>query len=379
MIIQSKRVWVAEQFVAVQVEIEDGKIKAINDYGEKAVDFDFGNQRIVPGFIDVHTHGAYGYDTNEPALEGLFKWAATLPKDEGVTSFLPTTVTHSEDVLLKAVENVAKAMKKDYNGAEILGVHMEGPYLNLENKGAQPAEYILKTDLLQFQKYQTAANDQIKYITMAAEADPNHQLIKYCAVNKIAVALGHASASYDEIVRAYGNGAVSMTHVHNGMPLYNHRNPSMAGAAYRLRSLYGEMVGDLNHVNPVIMNNYFTIKGDYTILISDSLLAKGFAKGIYKIGGQEFEIRDNGSAYLLGGDTLAGSTMRMNIGLKNLVEDCDIPFKNALKSCTINPARMLKIDDYKGELRSGFDGDITVIDDNYEIVQCYCKGKKQIQ
>lgn len=377
MIIQSKRIWIAEQFIPAQIEIEAGKIIGILAYGTKTVDSDYCDERIVPGFIDIHTHGAYGFDTNDANPDGLREWISRLPKEEGTCAVLATTVTQSEEVLINALKNVVDVIEEGYTGAEILGVHFEGPYLNMANKGAQPEEFIIKSNVEQFIEYQDAAKGWIKYITMAAENDQNHALIKHCSKNGVRVSLGHASASYDEVLLAYGNGATCMTHVHNGMPPYHHREPSMAGAAYRLRSMYGEMIGDMNHVHPAIMNNYFTLKGDYAIMVSDSLSAKGCEKGLHMLGGHEFEIRENGSAYLLRTGGLAGSTLRMNIGLKNQVEYCDIPFKTALKSCTINPARMLGIDDRKGEIVVGRDADIVVLTLDYDIIQTYCLGTPQ--
>ena len=140
MIIQSQKVWIADQFVAAVIEITDEKITNILPYGSCPVDVDYGDLRIVPGFLDVHCHGAYGYDTNDAVEEGLRNWAKRLP-EEGVTGFLPTTVTQSEEVLTKALENTAAIMEDTYEGAEILGIHFEGPYLDMKYKGAQPAPY----------------------------------------------------------------------------------------------------------------------------------------------------------------------------------------------------------------------------------------------
>lgn len=377
MIIQSKKVWVAGQFVAAQVVIDKTVILEIAQYNKYPVDVDYGSARILPGLIDIHTHGAYGFDTNDANPEGLKMWVGKVVED-GVTALLATTVTQSETTLINAVSNVARVIEEGYDGAEILGVHFEGPYLNVKNKGAQPEEYILNADVEMFKRCQTAAKGQIKLITMAAERDINHELIRYCAQHDVAVSLGHGSASYDEVVLAYGNGARSMTHVHNGMPTYHHREPSMAGAAYRLRGMYGEMICDMNHIHPAIVNNYFTIKGDYAIMVSDSLCAKGLPRGIYQLGGHDFEIRENGSAYLVEGGSLAGSTLRLIDGIKNLVDKSEVSFAQALNSCTINPARMLRIDHRKGELVAGKDADIIVVSDDYQVLQTYCLGKTQL-
>ncbi len=136
MVIQSRKVWIAGQFIPAQLEVNDGKIQRVYEYGKKEADADYGDKRIVPGFIDVHTHGAYGYDTNDGEPQGLKEWMRRIP-EEGVTSILPTTVTQMPDVLSKAVANVAAVAEEGYEGAEILGIHFEGPYLDMDYKGAQ--------------------------------------------------------------------------------------------------------------------------------------------------------------------------------------------------------------------------------------------------
>ena len=149
MVIQSKRVWIAGQFIPAQLEVRDGKIAAVRAYGELEADYDYDNRRIVPGFIDVHTHGAYDYDTNDGEPEGLRNWMKKIP-EEGVTAILPTTVTQMPDVLTKAVANVADVVENGYEGAEILGIHFEGPYLDMDYKGAQPPEAIAQATVEQF-------------------------------------------------------------------------------------------------------------------------------------------------------------------------------------------------------------------------------------
>lgn len=375
MIIQSKNVYVSGVFTPAQIEVENGKIVKINSYGAKEVDADYGENRIIPGMIDVHCHGGLGFDTNDANEEGLVKWAKGL-LNEGITGFCPTTVTQSVEILTNAVANVANVVKKGYEGAEILGIHFEGPYLNMKNKGAQPPEYIVAPTVEQFKKYQEAANGLIKIITMACENDPDFELTRYCAANGVNVSIGHSGSTYDEAVLAVANGANGMTHTFNGMNPLHHREPYLTGAAMRLKDTYAEIICDGNHVVWPAIYSLITSKGrDYCIMIDDALCAKGCAPGYYELGGNAIEIRENGSAYLQGTNTLAGGTLKFNKGLQNLIEKVMIPIDWAINMVTINPARYLGVDDHKGKIMAGYDADMVVLDRDYEVVQVYAKGK----
>lgn len=379
MIIQSKQVWIAGQFLAMQMEVNDGKITDILPYGTKEADEDYGEKRILPGFIDVHTHGAYGFDTNDAEPEGLRDWMKRIP-EEGVTAILPTTVTQMPEVLTEALRNVAAVVKEGYEGAEILGVHFEGPYLDMEYKGAQPPEAIATAAVEQFKMYQEAAEGLIKYITMAPEHDRNFALTRHCRETGVVVSMGHSSATYEQAMLGIANGATSMTHVYNGMTPYHHRKPGLVGAAFRVRDIYGEIICDGCHSHLAALNNYFQAKGrDYGIMVSDSLRAKHCPPGgSYQLGGHDIEIGEDGLARLKGTDTIAGSTLNMNKGLKILVEKALVPLDAAINSCTLNPARCLGVDDRKGKLVVGYDADIVVLEDNYDVVQTYCRGKKML-
>lgn len=378
MIIQSKKVWIADQFTPAQLELEDGIIKEIYPYNEKEVTKDYGDLRILPGFIDIHCHGAYGFDTNDDDPEGLRKWAKGIV-DEGVTSFLATTLTQSEEVLTNAVSNVAKVVEEGYEGAEILGIHFEGPYLNKAHKGAQPEEYCVKPNIEQFKRYQKAAHGLIKYITMAVENDEDYALTKYCSQNNVVVSIGHSNATYEQAVQAYAHGARSMTHVYNAMTPFTHRANGLVGGALRIRNMYGEIICDGNHSTLAALNNFFTSKGpDYSIMITDSLMCKGFPVGTkFDFGGQEVVIYPDGSAHLVEAGNLAGSTLNVNKGLKILIEDALVPVNYAINACTSNPARCLHVDDRKGTIGVGYDADLVVLDRDYEVVQTYCKGVGQ--
>ena len=377
MIIQSKRIWVLGQFIEAQLELEDGKIKNVLAYGAKPADKDYGERRIVPGFIDVHTHGAYGFDTNDAEEEGLRNWMKHIP-EEGVTGICPTTITQTEEVLTKAVKNVAKVVADGYEGAEILGIHFEGPYLDMVYKGAQPEQCIVKPDVEQFKRYQKAADGLIKIITMATERDEDFELTRYCAANDVRVSIGHSAATIEEAGMAIANGATSMTHIFNGMTPFHHRKPGLVGAAMRFRDTFGEVICDGNHSTPDALNDLFMAKGrDYTIMITDALMVKGLPVGTKVLfGGNEIELYPDGSAHLIGAKSLAGSTLKVNEGLKVLVEKAMIPWDYAINSCTLNPARYLNVDDRKGKLVAGYDADIVVLNDDYSVEMTYVRGKE---
>ena len=379
MLIQSKKIWIADQFIAAIIATENGKITDILPYGSKPVDVDYGDKRIVPGFLDIHCHGAFEFDTNDANEEGLRNWTKNIVS-EGVTGFLATTITQSEEVLTKAVANVAKVMEDGYEGAEILGIHFEGPYLDMVYKGAQPEQYIVKPTVEQFERYQAAAKGHIVYLTMATETDEDFALTRYLTEHGVVVSIGHSAATYEQAVMAYAHGARSMTHVYNGMTPFNHRANGLVGAAYRIRTMYGEIICDGNHSTPAALNNYFMSKGpDYCIMISDALMAKGTPVGSkFIFGGNEIVIYPDGSAHLTSTGGLAGSTLRINQGLRILVEEAMVPFNYATNSCTINPARCIGVDDRKGAIGVGKDADLVVLDTDYSVIQTYCMGEAKL-
>ncbi len=387
MIIQSKRVWIAGQFVPAGLVIRKGQIETVCPYRNfseedrnRADCMDYGSLRIVPGFLDLHTHGAYGFDTNDADPEGLRDWMRRIP-EEGVTSILPTTVTQLPEVLTAAVQNVAAAVREGCVGAQILGIHFEGPYLNPQFKGAQPPEAIARPDVEEFCRYQEAADGLIRYITLAPEMDEDFALTRYCAQHGVRVSMGHSAATYEQARQGIENGAVSMTHVFNGMSPMHHREPGMVGAALHRQDVYGEIICDGHHVHPTAVSVFFAAKGkDHAVMVTDSLCAKGAPAGMdFFLGGHEIEVGTDGLARLKGTQTIAGSTLRMNRGLKMLAEEAGVPFEAALASCTVNPARCLGVADRKGQIAAGYDADLVVLEEDYEVRQTYCRGRQMLQ
>jgi len=377
MIIQSTRVWINKMFTKAQIEVEGETIVSILPYGLKPVDRDYGNLRIIPGMIDIHTHGGYGYDTNDAGSEGLQMWAKKLVK-EGVTTFLPTTVTQSHEVLSEAAANVAKYMEEKHEGAQVYGLHFEGPFINKKNKGAQPEQFCRIPDVKEFREFQDAAKGNIKLMTIAPELDEDFALTHYCAQNGVVISIGHSGATYDEVMLAAANGAKSVTHVYNGQTGLHHREPGVVGGVMRNHDLYGEIITDGNHVTFPAIYDYAIQKGYKAIMISDSLRCKGMAQGVYDLGGQSVEIRANGSCYLVGTNTLAGSTLKLNEGLKNLIEEVQLPLDMAVSMSSSNAAELLGIADKKGYIAANHDADFVVLNDDYTVKETYVLGKAQL-
>ena len=379
MIIQSKRVYIASSFIPAQVEIKDGKITNIYPYGTKKANKDYGDDRILPGFYDVHTHGYFGYDATAGGEKGLKRWVKDLPK-EGVCGFCPTTLTQAHDTLKKAVTEIAKVKKTNPKGAEILGIHFEGPYLDVKYKGAQPEEYIVKGTVKEFKEYQKAAEGLIKIITLAPEHDNNFELTKYCASTGVNVSIGHTDASYDVAMMAIANGARGFTHTYNGMTSFGHRENGVVGASFRCHDVYSEAICDGNHSTLTSLNVFFREKGDHGMMVTDSLMCKGYPVGsVFDFGGQDVEIYPDGSAHITTGKKqLAGSTLKFNEGLKILVEKALVPFETAINAVSCNPCKYLRIDDHKGYIRTGYDADIVVLKDDYSVAQTFCNGVAQL-
>lgn len=325
------------------------------------------NAIVLPGFIDQHVHGAGGSDGMDGTVEDISIIANTLAK-EGTTSFLVTTMTQSKENILKAmhaVKEYREADKKD--GARVVGIHLEGPFIAAAHKGAQPLEYVAAPDVSVFDEYNQASGNAIKIVSLAPEIEGADTLIKHLTQNGVVASIGHTGAKYKDVENAVSVGAKNVTHTYNAQSALHHREIGVVGSAMLINELNCELIADTIHVSVPAMR--LLVKNKHTdriSLITDAMRAKGIPDGESELGGQKVFVK-NGEARLADG-TLAGSVLRMNKAIENVVTKVGVPFTQAVDYATINPARLLGIDNEAGSIKVGKRADFTVLNDKYEVL-----------
>ncbi|SFF99010.1 N-acetylglucosamine-6-phosphate deacetylase [Sporolactobacillus nakayamae] len=329
--------------------------------------------KCLPGMIDMHIHGANGADTMDATPKALSTIAAALAK-EGTTSFLATTITQSIPAIEKAVVNAGEAIGHQKSGeAEIIGIHLEGPFINKEKTGAQPEEFILEPDCELFDHWQDLSGNHIKEVTLAPEAKGGFDFIRHLKAQSVVPSIGHTNGIDEDVIRAIDAGATQVTHLYNGMRGMHHREPGVLGGALLHHGLYTELICDGHHVCQGMVNLAYKLKGsDRMILITDSMRAKCMNKGVYDLGGQDVYV-DNGLAVLKDG-TIAGSVLKMKDALRNILAFTDATLADVVQMGAINPALQCGVFDRKGSLEAGKDADLIVLNEQNELVLTICRG-----
>lgn len=325
------------------------------------------NAIVLPGFIDQHIHGAGGSDGMDGTVEDIAIIAKTVAA-EGTTAFLVTTMTQSVENITKAM-NAVKAYREanSKEGARVEGIHLEGPFIAAAHKGAQPLEYVAVPDIETFDKYNEASGNAIKIVTLAPEVDGAEALIRHLDKNGVVASIGHTGAKYADIVKAVEAGAKDVTHTYNAQSALHHREIGTVGSAMLVDELNCEMIADTIHVSVPAMKLLVKNKtADKLTLITDAMRAKGIPDGVSELGGQTVYVK-NGEARLADG-TLAGSVLRMNRALQNVVEKVGVPFTQAVDYATKNPAKTLGIDDVAGSIAVGKRADFVVINEKYDVL-----------
>lgn len=353
----------------------DDKIRQIGGYVAGAEEIELPENAVVlPGFIDEHIHGAGGSDAMDGNTKDLAIIAETVAK-EGTTSFLATTMTQSKENILKAMRAVKEYREAaGEQGARIAGVHLEGPFIAAAHKGAQPLEYVAAPDAKTFDEYNAACGNAIKIITLAPETDGALDFIRHIVAQGTVVSVGHTGAKYAEVKAAMEAGATNVTHTYNAQSPLHHREIGVVGSALLLEDLYCELICDTIHVSvPAMQLLVKNKRADKLALITDAMRAKGLADGVSELGGQTVYVK-GGEARLADG-TLAGSVLRMNRALQNMVEKVGVPLSQAVDYCTINPARTLKMENEAGSIAEGKRADFAVLNDKFDVLYTVRDGK----
>ncbi len=326
--------------------------------------------RIVPGFLDVHTHGAVGVDVNAASAADLEK-VGRFFAGNGTTAFLASVLTDTPQQTRRCL-TAFRAYGSGGPCAELLGVHLEGPFLASEFKGAMPEELLREGDAELVRSYQEAAGGAVRYITVSPEVPGVPALIPALRELGITVAIGHSGADYETSVAAIDAGAQAVTHTFNAMRLLHQHRPAILGAALE-RDVYCEMICDGRHLHPAIVRLLCKVKGmDRVVAITDSIMAAGLPDGNYKLGVNDVIVAD-GDAKLPDG-TRAGSTLTQNAALKNLLAFTGRPLEALLPALTENPARLIGVFDRKGSIADGKDADLVFLDAEANVAQVYLKG-----
>ena len=357
----------------------DRKIEAIVDpselgrFGELET-IDAQGRYVSPGLVDVHIHGCGGDDTsdNKP---GAIQRMSQIITQFGVTSWLPTSMTLPREHIAKTFEMVREAKKASeedpeaWGGAQVLGVNMEGPYINAENKGAHVAEYIQAPDVEFTKQYA----DVIKLVTIAAEVPGGMEFIERISKETdIVCSLGHTKADYDTAMECFSKGCHHVTHLFNAQTGLHHRNPGVVGAALTSPQVYTEMICDTFHIHPGVFQLVADCKKDKLVLITDCMRAGGLPDGDYELGGQKVHVE--GIHCLLDSGTIAGSVLRLYKGVQNILKYTDWTLPQAVAAASLSPAKAINVGDRKGSLEVGKDADMLLVSDDFEIINTWVGG-----
>ncbi len=331
---------------------------------------------VIPGLVDVHFHGCVGEDFSDATPEGLQK-IADYELSQGVTYICPTGMTLPEDQLTAICENTAAHQKRDSGGAEVVGAHLEGPFLCMAKKGAQNGDYLHDPDVSMLKRLQEAAGGCVRLVTLAPEQPGSIEFIKAAAEMGIHVSVGHTVANYETAKAAFEAGADHATHLYNAMPPLAHRDPGVIGAAYEVPHVKAELICDGIHIHPSVVRLTFSLFGkERMIIISDSLRATGMPDGEYPFGGQMIEVHGNRATILGHPETLAGSVTSLMGCLRQAIA-FGVPAADAVRACTYNPAQSIGIDDRAGTLDVGKEASIVLLNQkDLSIKAIFFKGQR---
>jgi N-acetylglucosamine-6-phosphate deacetylase len=359
------------------VTIEDGRISSIASRSTSELPsghhLDFAGGTLVPAFFDVHIHGSAGHDVMEATPEA-FTAVGRFLAQHGVGAYLPTTVTMPIDVTLKSLEGMAKFIGSRDHGARPLGIHTEGPFLSPHKKGAHPARLLQTPSVELFDRMWQASAGNIRLMTIAPELPNATEVIARATSLGVRVSIGHSNADAAEAIAGIRAGAVTATHAYNAMRNFDHKSSGILGEVLTNDNLFAELICDGFHVDPAAVQIYWRCKGpERAILITDAMVAAGMPDGNYKLG--ELDVIVKNGKCILDENTLAGSTLTLDRGVRNFAEFTGAPLDQVCQLASRNPARMTGLDNKIGSLAVGLPADINVLSARNEVLHTLLQGE----
>lgn len=353
-------------FQVKDVYVENHKIVSSEaEVTDKTV-VDAAGYKLIPGLVDVHSHGACGHDFCDCDVEGV-KEILRYEKAHGITSYCPTSMTLSKEMLLD-IFATAKQADGIEDGARVVGINMEGPFIALAKKGAQNGAYVQAPSAETFRACQKASGGLIKLVTLAPEVEGAMEFIEEVH-DEVHISVGHTTANYDTAKEAFAKGADHVTHLYNAMPPLNHREPGVIGAAADNCKVYAELISDGLHIHGSAVRAAFRMFGpERIVLISDSMMAAGMENGEYQLGGQKVFMKDRKAT--LADGTIAGSATCLYDCMK-IAMSFDIPEADAIFAATRNPAKSIGVYDKVGSIRVGKEADMLLVDDAYNLKRVF--------
>ena len=354
-----------------QVFIENGKISYIGEVKEtEGKVIDCGDNIIAPGFVDIHIHGAIGYDAIELSIDALDQISRFLAEG-GVTGFLSTTYSTSHEELIKTLQGLEKVRDHGTTGAQLLGVHLEGPYISQNKRGAQNPSAIRNPDINELEEIIDQYGDLVKIVTLAPELDGAVEAIQFLKKRNIVVSAGHTEANYDVTSAAIDAGLSHGSHLFNGMKSFHHREPGVVGALLTDSRVTVELIADGVHLHPTALRLAVKAKGvNNSVLVSDCIKTAGLPDGEYFVSGSKVLMKDG--ICMLQDGTLAGSIIRLNQAVQ-LMTKTGFTISEAVQMASTNPARILGLTTI-GRLEKGCDADLVVLNRNFDVKLTMVKG-----
>lgn len=364
--------YIDHRFVPQTLKVTQGKLELVDSVPQGGQTVDATGLKIVPGFIDTHTHGAVGVDVNGATAEDL-ETISLFMANHGTTAWQCSILTDTQEQTEWCIDQFNRHRAMAQNGAELVGIHLEGPFLAPQYKGAMP-EHLLKTsDIDLVRRYQTLAEGNINYITISPELPGVQDMIPTLREMGIVVGIGHSGATYDQAMRAISLGATMGTHVGNAMRLFHQHEPAIFGAVME-SDVYCETICDGRHLVPGSVRMYAKCKGlDRIVAITDSIMAAGLPDGNYHLGVNDVVVVD-GDAKLASDGTRAGSTLTQDVALKNMLKWLPNTLEEILPTLTENPAKEMGLWERKGSIANGKDADLVLLDENANIVHVFARG-----